>query len=240
MALNYSLWVSQLANIMVVASSDPNFNTFLPGAIDYGEGRLYRELDLVATTVTGDRSVICSSGVSTVAISTAQGTILVLENLNILSPAGAASSAATRNPVIFTTLDYINAVYPSALSSNCGVPQYAARVSDTQLLLGPTPDQAYATEQYGTFRPTPLSSGNSSTWLTQNVPELFMTATMVFAAGYMRDFGSQSDNPQMAQSWETQYQALFKSANVDELRKKYESAAWSHQQPSPIATPPRV
>src|SRR5262249_9543356 len=180
------------------------------------------------------------SGVATVAVSTAQGSILVLENLHILTPAGAASSNAVRNPVIFTTIDYIAAVYPSALSSNTGVPQYVPRVSATQLVLGAAPHQAYTTEQYGTFRPAPLSSGNSSTWLTQNVPELMIAATMVFAAGYMRDFGAQSDDPRMAQSWETQYQALFKSANTDELRKKYQSAAWSHDGPSPIATPPRV
>ena len=174
------------------------------------------------------------------AVSSAQGTILVLERLNILSPVGAPSSNATRNPVYFVSPDYLDAVYPSGLSSNCGLPQFAARVSDMLVYLGPIPDQAYTTEQYGTFRPTPLSSGNSSTWLTQNLPELFMAATMVFTTGYMRDFGAQSDNPQMALSWETQYQALFKSANTDELRKKFQSVAWSHDQPSPIATPPRV
>jgi len=240
MSITYSSYVSQISNIMVIASSDPNFQTFLPGAIDYAEGRCYRELDLVATTVTGDLSVLCSSGIRTCAVSTAQGTIQVLERINILTPASAPSSNATRNPVYFVAPEYLDAVYPSGLSSNCGLPLFAARVSDTTVYLGPIPDQPYTTEQFGTFRPTPLSSGNSSTWLTQWVPELFIAATMVFAAGYMRDFGAQSDNPQMAQSWEQQYQNLFKSANTDELRKKFQSVGWSHNQPSPIATPPRA
>jgi hypothetical protein len=240
MSLTYDSYVSQLTNLMSVASStDPNFTTFLPGGIDYAEGRLYRDLDLLSVRVT-NTSVSCSSGVRTVALSTATGTFLVLERLNMLTSAGAPSSVATRNPIMIVTPAYVDAVYPSAASSNTGLPTVAARISDTTLILGPTPDQPYGTEQYGTQRPTPLSSGNSSTWLTQNVPELFMAATMVFAAGYMRDFGAQSDNPQMSQSWENQYQTLLKSAMTDEMRKKYQSVAWSNQMPSPTATPPRV
>ena len=63
---------------------------------------------------------------------------------------------------------------------------------------------------------------------------------MVFVSGYMRDFGSQADNQQMSVSWEQQYQTLFKSASVEQARAKFESEAWTSQQPSPIATPPRV
>jgi hypothetical protein len=240
MSLTYSSYVSQLTNMMVVAnSSDPNFSTFLPGAIDYAEGRIQRDLDLLSDRVT-DTTVILSSGVNTVALSTAQGTFLIVERVNVLSSAGALSSAATRVPLYFVTPDYINAIYPSQLSSNTAVPSFVARISDTTLLFGPTPDQAYGLETYGTQRPTPLSSGNSSTWISQNIPELFMAATMVFAAGFMRDFGSQSDNPQMSESWEQQYKTLFAAANVDELRKKYQSQAWSNKIPSPIATPPRA
>lgn len=238
--LTYTSYVSQLTNMMAVASStDANFSTFLPGAIDYAEGRIYRDTDLLATRVT-DTSGTCSSGVRSVALSTAQGTFLVVERVNMLTSAGAPSSAATRNPVIFVSADMLDAVYPSAASSNTGLPQWVARISDTTLLLGPTPDAPYSVEVYGTQRPTPLSAVNSSTWLTQNVPELFMAASMVFAAGFMRDFGSQSDNPQLAQSWETQYGTLLRQLSVDELRKKYQSDAWSNAQPSPIATPPRV
>jgi hypothetical protein len=224
MSLTFTSWTAQLINIMAVASS---------------EGRLYRELDLLSVRVT-DTSVSCSSGVRTIALSTTQGTFLVLERLNMLTSAGAPSSVATRNPIMMVTADYVDAVYPSAASSNTGLPIVAARISDTTLILGPTPDRPYGTEQYGTQRPTPLSSGNSSTWLTQNVPELFMAATMVFAAGFMRDFGAGSDNPQMAMSWEQTYKTLFASANVDQLRAKYQSQAWSNQTPNPIATPPRV
>src|SRR5262249_15446911 len=105
--------------------------------------------------------------------------------------------------------------------------------------LGPTPDQVYGTEVVATTRPNALSASNSSTWLTMNVPELMTAACMVFLAGYMRDFGSQSDNPQMAQSWESQYGVLLKSMSVDSLRMKFQSDAWTSEIPNPVATPPR-
>jgi len=239
MSITYTSWVSQLATLAPISSADTDFNTILPAVIDYAEGRIYRDLDLLSVRVT-DRSVTCASGVRTINLSTTQGTLLTVERLNMLTSAGAPSSAATRNQVYFTSPDYIDAVYPSAASSNTGMPLFAARVNDTEILLGPAPNEPYGTEVIATIRPNPLSSGNSSTWLTRNVPELFLAGSMIFYSGFQRDFGSQADNPQQAQSWEAQYQALLKSAMVDQLRAKFQSQGWSPQQPNPIATPPRA
>jgi hypothetical protein len=43
----------------------------------------------------------------------------------------------------------------------------------------------------------------------------------------------------MAITYESQYQALLRSALMEENRKKFEAAAWSSQSPSPVATPTR-
>lgn len=244
MAINYTTYVSEIATLTAITSSilvsgDNNFAGIMPAIIDYAEGRLYRDLDLPAARVT-DTSVICSSGVRTISLSTTQGTLLVIETLNILSSAGATSSFATRIPQTPTSKAVIDCIYPTAISSQCGQPEYFARVSDTEIMFGPTPDQAYGTEVIATIRPNPLSASNSSTWLTQNVPELMVAAGMVFATGHMRDFGAQADNPQMAQSWETQYGKLMQTQNIDTLRMKFQSNAWTSEIPSPTATPPRV
>lgn len=239
MSLTFDSFVTQLANMAPVSSANAEFLIALPGVIDYSEGRIYRELDLLAVRVT-DTSVTCTSGVRSINLSTTQGTLLTVEQLNILTSAGAPSSAVTRNPTYLTSLDFVNATYPSASSSLTGVPEFAARVNDTQVVFGPAPDQAYGTEVIATIRPNPLSSGNSSTWLTQNLPELFFAGAMIFYTGYQRDFGSQADNPQSAQSWESQFQNLLKTANVDALRAKVQSQGWTPQIPNPIATPPRV
>ena len=239
MSLTYQTYVEQLANFFPIASSDPNFQTFLPGCIDYAEQRIYRELDLLATRITVIYASGCSTSSRTISLSTTSTSYVnVVEELNILTPSGAISSA-TRNPVRFVTRQFIDSVYPSAVNGNA-TPQYAAMLTDTSVLLGPPPDLPYSFEVLGTNRPTELSSTNTSTWLTENLPDLFMAASMIWASGYMKDFGAQADTPGQSQSWEQQYKALFVSANMEEARKMYRSQGWTSAQPSQIPTPPRV
>jgi hypothetical protein len=242
MSINFTTYVSEIANLTVISSNilvngDLNFPTgILPAAIDYAEGRLYRELDLPVVSVV-DTTVICTSGVRTLAISTAQGEPLEIEAINIFSSAGTTSSNASRVPLTPASRAVVDAIYPSALSSQCGQPEFFARISNATLILGPTPDQPYGVEMQATIRPSPLSANNSSTWLTQNVPDLMIAASMIFMSGYMRDFGAQSDNPQLAQSWEGQYKNLMGSMAVDARRMKFMSQGWTSQQPSPLASP---
>jgi hypothetical protein len=242
--LTYSSFVSEIATLTVISSTilvsgDNNFQGIMPGCIDYVEGRAYRELDLPAVRVT-DTSVSCSSGVQSIALSTTQGTLLEIEALNLLTSAGATSSYATRVPLTPASKAVIDAIYPSATSSNTGQPEYFARITDTEIIFGPTPDQAYGTEVIGVIRPAPMSASNPTTWLSQNLPELMIALGMVFMAGHMRDFGAQSDNPQMAQSWENQATKLMQSAMTDSLRQKFMSVTWSDKIPAPTATPPRA
>jgi hypothetical protein len=243
MPMNYTTLVSEVATFTVISSNtlvngDANFAGPMEAIINYAEGRIYRDLDLPNNSIT-DTSIACSSGVRLINLSTGQGTLLVIESLNLFTSAGTTSSNATRKPLVPTSKAVIDTIYPSALSSRCGEPEYFARVSDIQLILGPTPDQAYGTEVIATIRPAPLSASNSSTWLTQNVPELMLAGCMIAAAGYMRDFGSQADDPKMAQSWEQQYQVLAQSAKDDTQRMKFTADGWTQAQPSPLAQPPR-
>lgn len=243
MSITYTSFVSEIATITVISSNvlvngDNNFQGIIPQVIDLAEGMLWRDLDLPVARVT-DTSVLCASGVRTIALSTTQGTLLAIESLNLFSSAGTTSSNTTRVPVIWTSKAVIDAVYPSPLSSNCGLPQYAARVTDTEVMFGPTPDQNYGTEVIATIRPAPLSASNPSTWLTQNLPELMIAAGMVAMSGYMRNFGAQADDPKMAVSWKGTYDELMKSAVTDSLRMKFQAQQWTSQIPSPIATPPR-
>ncbi len=235
--INYTTYVAQLSNLMVVPSSDSNFQTFLPGCIDYAELRIQRELDLIETQVTDSGAAVASN--RNYDLPTNLGTYIVVDQVNVLTPAGAPSSYGVREPAMPVSREYVDSVYPSGTVTT-GVPKFYCRANSSSLIFGPTPDAAYVVEVVGTQRPTPLSAANSSTFLTKYLPDLFIAASMVFASGYMRDFGSQSDNPQQAQSWENTYKTLFQSAGTEEARKKYESEGWTSQQPSPIATPSRV
>ena len=237
MSLNYTTYQSQLANLMVQTTTDPNFVTFLPGCIDYAEQRIYRELDLQVSRVV-DNSASLSSGVRNFSLPTSIGTYIVVEQINVITPVNATGSSGTRNPLTPITKEYIDYAWPSA-TTNTSLPIYFAPINNTTYVLGPAPDQAYNVEVIGTQRPAPLSASNSSTFLTQQLPDLFIAASMVFATAYQRDFGAMVDDPQRAASWESQYKTLYASANVEELRKRFMGPAWQAMTPSPVATPAR-
>jgi len=236
--LDYPTYVSQIANLTVISSADPNFQTMLPGMIDYAEQRIYREGDFLSTYITDtSTNVVANSRIFN--YPTSQGSFLVIDQINIFTPFGATSSNAARIPLTVASKHFINNVYPNN-SSGTGVPKFFAPATDLRCLLGPVPDQNYNVEVIGTQRPTPLSSGNATTFLTQTLPDLFIAASMVLASGYMRNFGSQADDPKMAASWQGQYDLLFASAGMEEQRKKYGSQGWQSQIPNPVATPARV
>jgi hypothetical protein len=235
MSYTYTEYVAQLANLMVVDSSNAQFITFLPGCIDYSEQRIYRELDLLNTLITS--SGTCSATTRELTLPTSSGTYITVENVNVITPSGTAAASGTRNPVFPVSLAVLDLLWPSSTTA-AGLPQMFAMKNSTVIILGPSPDSAYVVEIRGIQRPTALSVGNATTFLTTYVPDLFMAASMVYASGYMRNFGSQGDDPKMSQSWESQYQTLFKSAQVEQFRAKFQSQSWSSQSPTP-ANPPR-
>ena len=51
MSLTYSSYVTSMANLMVVPTTDPAFQTMLPNMIDDAELRCYRALNLLDETV---------------------------------------------------------------------------------------------------------------------------------------------------------------------------------------------
>lgn len=237
MSYTYSTWVDQLSNMTVIGSTDANFLTMLPGAIDYAEGRIYRELDLLVTRITTTTTL--SSGNRNVTLPTSAGTYRVVETVNVITPSTVTSSYGSRVPLVMTSRDFVDNIYPSGQTST-NTPEFVAMVSNAAMILGPSPDAAYQLEVVGTIQPTPLSSSNTTTFLTTMLPDLWMAATMVYASAYMRDFGAGTDDPKMSQSWENTYQTLIQSAGLENVRAKYQSGGWTSMQPSPVATPQRV
>lgn len=237
MSLTYTTYLNQISNLMVQSQTDPNFITFTPGMIDYAEQRIYRELDLQVSRVVDDSGSLTAQ-VRNFTLPTSLGVYTVVEQINVITPVTATSSGGTRNPLTPVTKEYLDFAWPNATVFN-GVPIYYAPINNTTYVVGPAPDQNYNVEVIGTQRPAPLSVSNSSTFLTQFLPDLFVAASMIFATAYQRDFGAQVDNPSQAPSWESQYKILFGSANVEELRKRFMGPGWQAMQPSPIATPAR-
>jgi hypothetical protein len=230
--LTYATYKTALATLSVVPESDANWLSILPSCIDYAELRIYRDLDLLST-VAADTSLSTTASQSTVTIPS--GLFVTLQNINVITPAGTTNpDLGTRVPLLPVAKEFLQYAWPSALNS--AVPQYFAMIKDTLVAFGPWPAAAYTLEIIGTQRPTTRSAVNTTTFISQYLPDVFLMASMIFISGYQRNFGRQSDDPQMAQSYESQYQALLKGATVEEFRKKFAASGWTSLSPSPVAT----
>lgn len=225
--MDYNSYIAQVANLMATDPTTPEFQIMIPGMINYSEKRIYRELDVVDTIWTS--STTCTPGTRVVIPPPAlYGSYITLVNVCVLTQD--PEKRVTLQPV---TISYLNYVWGTSTNSN--VPRYFAPYRQDSFYVGPWPDKAYTVEVQGTYRPEPLSSSHPNTFLTQYMPDVFLAASMVFASGYMRDFGAQSDNPQQAQSWEAQYQTLAKGAMMESLRQKFAGPAWTSLSAIPVA-----
>jgi len=84
--LNYTTYVTRLANMFPISSEDANFQTFIPDNINYAEQRNYRELDLIAVQVT-DATTQTSSGNRDFILPTGLGTFITVDQINLITPA---------------------------------------------------------------------------------------------------------------------------------------------------------
>lgn len=236
--LTYTTYVQQIGTMAVIAdTSDANFQTILPQMISYAENRIYRDLDFLFTSVaiTGNSLTIGNRSLTIpFQLQDNSGNIVVTEQINVLTDAG-----ATRNPCLTTTKEFLDAVYGSSAAPNRARPKFYVPFNDNVFLFGPVPDAAYPVEIIATYRPNSLSATNTSTFISTYLPELFIMASMIYISAYQRNFGRANDDPQMAVTYESQYQALLKGAAVEEARKKQEASGWSSQAPSPVASPSR-
>jgi len=242
--MTYAEIVTALSQLTVIPEDDDNFTAILPSVFAYSDGRIYRELDMLAANVR-DATSSTSANTRDFNLPTALGTFLVIDGINVITPASTAPDSGTRHPLIPVSRDFLDLTWPS--TSGATVPQYFAYISQntlssptqTQVLFGPWPDTTYRVEVVGKIQPAVLSASNTTTYLSANLSELYLAACMVFLSGWMRNYGSQSDDPRQAQSWETQYQALKDSAATWEARKRFAGASWTPKQPEPTAVPQR-
>lgn len=244
--MNYTQYVTAISTLTAISSTNADFVAILPSAITYAEDRITRELDLIAANVR-DSSASTTANSRNFNLPTTVGTFLVVDGINVITPASTAPESGARVPLTPVSRDFLDLVWPSLTGAT--VPQYFAYLSqDTysagdaaqnQVIFGPWPDATYRVEVVGKIQPAALSSSNPDTWIADNLPDLLVAASMVFMSGYMRNFGSQADDAKMAVSWETQFNTLKSSAETYAARTRFAGASWSSKQPEPAAVPQR-
>lgn len=235
--MNYTEYVQQIATMAVVPVDDPNFQIIIPQMINYAELRMQRELDFLST-MTQNTSYSLTANTNILNIAT--GAFITLQTIQVRNAAG------TITPLLPVTKEYLQNVWGS--SGSPGTPElFAVYGGDAasggeiyqNVMFGPWADTSYTVILTGTIRAEPLSSTNTTTYISTYLPDLMIMASMIYVSAYQRNFGRMNDDPQMAQSYESQYQALKAGAMVEESRKKFQAAAWSSMAPAPIASPTR-
>ena len=221
----------------VVPTTDTNYQIILPQMISYAELRMQRDLDFLSTQLSNSSySFTSGNGILTIPTSS----FVVMETFEVID--GSGNSA----PLLPVGKEFIQNVYGTG--SSTGLPQYFAvyggdsattGLTSQNMIVGPIPDLNYAIRLTGTVRSAPLSASNTTTYISTYLPDMFIMASMIYISAFQRNFGRQSDDPQMAQSYESQYQILKDSALLEENRKKFEAAAWTSYSPAPAATPTR-
>lgn len=235
--MDYNTYVQQIATMSVVPVTDTNYQIILPQMISYAELRMQRDLDFLSTQIsTTAYSFTASNNTLTVP----QSQFVTTETMEVIDGSGAST------PLLPVTKEFLQNVYGSG--STTGLPAYYAEYggdaattgyTSQLIIVGPIPSASYQVRLTGTVRSAPLSATNTQTYISTNLPDMMIMASMIYISAYQRNFGRQSDDPQMAQSYEGQYQVLKASALVEENRKKYEAAAWSSYSTAPAATPSR-
>ncbi len=238
MALDFNSYITTMAGLLSINPETvlyPDNAELVEQMITYGELRIYRELDFlhtVAEATTGD----LTPGTRSVAV---PGNIIIVNSATLITPASTAPDAGTRNPMQRVSMEFINFIWPSAATT--GVPSHYAMLDEDTVILAPTPAAAYRACFLGIVRPAPLSAVNTTTYLTDYVPDLFIAASAIWGfGGINRNFGAASDDPQSAQSWESTYQNLRAGVDIENLRSKALAPGFQPFSPSPMAKEPRT
>lgn len=245
---NYNDWFTAFSSHLVIDQTNTDLITISPYIIIETENRIYRELDMMVANVR-DGSASTTAGLRNFNLPTTIGTFLIVDDVNVILPAGVAPEAGTRQRLTPVSLSYLDYAWSSSIGS--GPPQQWAYISQNtylggaqaqaQIAFGPWPDNAYRVEVIGKIQPAPMSATNLNTYLTDNLFDLLLAASIVAGTAWQQNFGAAGavDNAAMAVNWEAQYQKLKGSAEEWEARKKHAASSWTSRRVEQQAQPQR-
>jgi hypothetical protein len=253
--LTYNGYVTQIATMAVVNTTvvdgvvqgvDAAFNNILPQMLSYAEQRIQRDLDLqpaLTSSTPGDYQF--AIGNNTLAIN--PNDFVTVETISY-------TSGTANQPLLPASKEFLQNVYndssfraPPLYFAMVGGDQATGGATSNNVIVGPYPDQAYPVTIMGVqwlpslyqLRGNVDPADSQYTFISANLPDLLIMCSMIFVSAYQRNFGRESDDPAMAQSYENQYQTLMKGAIQEEYRKKFAASAWSSSSQPVVATPTR-
>ena len=154
-------------------NDDTEFTTKIDTFIVNSESRLFRDAPFLPAFRASNTGSL-SSGTATLAMPAGVRTI---RSVSI--------TVSSSDVFLQQRLDsYLRDMYPA--SATTSQPKYYAVQSDSSLLFGPTPNSTYAFEVLSNEVPTGLSSGNTTTWLSNNVPDVLLYACMIESCTFLQ------------------------------------------------------
>lgn len=130
---------------------------------------------------------------------------------NITFNFGTGADNNIRNQLYFRNYEYIRLFWPDPTVT--GVPQYYSDYGYYNLIIAPTPDQAYPFEYAYLQLPAQLSTSNQTNWLTDYAPDVLFYAILLEAVPFLK-------NDERIPVWENAYaRGLASLNNQDDLRK---------------------
>ena len=170
--------------------------------IEHAELRIFRQVDLdvfkknASATLTASTPFVTMPG-------TTPTTFEFVRFVSIYSASGSLGGLTDNNRIVLQKKDssFISEYWPNRTST--GIPKYYANYDEDSLLLAPTPNAAYTMDLEYNAQPTGLSSSNTTTWVSNNAPELLLYACLVEAFKFLKG----PDN--MIQLYESYYKTAL-------------------------------
>jgi hypothetical protein len=232
------------------ATVDGAFATLFPASTQYAENYIYNKIPMLAQR-TQDTSLSTTGGSRSISLKGTPLPIVVPERIALLTPTGSTLATGTQVPFLPASLDFIDLFWPTqaltwppsaALATYwCIEGGVASDFSSPTVIIAPTPDAAYTIILTGLFQQKPISATNPQTYLSTVYPQLFAACCMLFISGaLLRNYGSASDEPGQAVSWQQQVDRLIEVAAEEEGRRKQSGTDWLYRAPvsAPQGGPP--
>lgn len=248
--LTYNSYVTSIATLAVVPTegdaggvmhfSETNLDGIVAQMLNYAELRIQRDLNLLSSQKT--RSYALASGSWELDIPFDD--FVVVQNITLAG----VDDVTVFAPLTPVSKEFWQTNYPDP--AYVGVPKYFTPIGADIASAGatyhiyaimPKLDQPYKAYVVGTARAPSLflkktsEASSGTTFISSQLPDLLLMASMVFLSAYQRNFNSAGSDPQMPINYETQYQTLLKGAMTEEMRRRFSMVPGSSDAPSPAS-----
>ena len=207
----YSELVTQIRDY---CETDSNVltTTIVNDIIEHAELKIFREIDLdvfkkyKTASLTSSDAFVAMPGALPVDFEFAR-------YVHIFSPSGSLGGLTDNERVTLQKKDssYINEYWPNRTST--GVPKYYANWDNDTIILAPTPNAAYTIELAYNAQPTGLSSSNTTTWVSNNAPQLLLYACLIEAFKFLK-------NPDMFNIYTVSYKEELQTMGQEQMGRR--------------------